>query len=240
MNDTIYAALVELVDAATSDRELTLIAAAATAVAAPQLAADLRDVRDQMRAAVRPKTMTDEELIVQSVLDLGVAELITHSTRDEQIAGLVIAAEAGAGGPLPGLHAELIRLRDAEHVEWRAQVDAAKAKLRAQADFTRIDPGDPFAPTALRENDRARRVFVAGAFGDPIRVHVPDPAPRISNLGEDFEDAVEPGEAGCRFAYGNRVPDPATVAPRIANVHESAAERRRIDEIKATISVGDL
>lgn len=240
MNDTIYENLAELVDASTTDRELTLIAAAATAVAAPQLAADLRGVRDRARAAVpRPKTLTDEELLVRSVMDLGLAELITHSTTDAEITAYVTAAEAGAGGPVFGLAEELHLLRDAEHVEWRAQVDAAKAKLRAQMDYTRIDPGDPFAPTALRENDRARRVFVAGAFGDPIRVQVPDPAPRISNLGDDG-DFVEPGEAGCRFAYGNRVPDPATVAPRIANVHESAAERRRIDELKATISVGDL
>ncbi|MBN7296631.1 hypothetical protein [Mycobacteroides abscessus] len=246
MNDTIYAALTELVDASTTDRELTLIAAAATAVAAPQLAADLRDVRDRARAAVpRPKTLTDEELLVRSVMDLGLAELITHSTTDAEITAYVTAAEAGAGGPVFGLAEELHLLRDAEHVEWRAQVDAAKAKLLAQMDYTRIDPGDPgdpgdpFAPTALRENDRARRVFVAGAFGDPIRVQVPDPAPRISNLGDDG-DFVEPGEAGCRFAYGNRVPDPATVAPRIANVHESAAERRRIDEIKANLRIEDL
>ncbi|MGC7260157.1 hypothetical protein RBA10_22475, partial [Mycobacteroides abscessus subsp. abscessus] len=77
MNDTIYAALSGLVDAGTSDRELELIAAAATAVAAPQLLADLRDVRDRERAAVRPKSLTDDEIAVQSVLDLGVAELIT-------------------------------------------------------------------------------------------------------------------------------------------------------------------
>lgn len=193
MNTSIYAALVELVDAATSDRELELIAAAATAVAAPQLAADLRDVRDRARAAVRPKTLNDDEIAVQSVLDLGLAELITHSTTDEQINAFVIAAEAGSGGPLPGLQAELIQLRDAEAAEHRSRID-----------FTRIDPDDPFAPTALRREDTGR-VFVGGAFGDPVSVQVSasvnsGAGPRIANVGET-EDFVEPGESGCRFAY---------------------------------------
>lgn len=228
MNLSIYEALAELVDASTTDRELTLIAAAATAVAAPQLASDLRDVRDRARAAVRPKTMTDEELLIQAALDNGLGELVTYATTDTEIDAYVTAAEAGAGGPLFGLREKLHLLRGEEAAE----------RLRAQMGYTRIDSRDPFCPTALQEN----RVFVGSAFGGPVSVHVPDPAsvaPRVGNVGESA-DVVEPGEAGCRFAYGNRVPDPATVAPRIANVHERAAERRRIDEIKATISVGDL
>ncbi|MGC7260196.1 hypothetical protein RBA10_22670, partial [Mycobacteroides abscessus subsp. abscessus] len=61
----------------------------------------------------------------------------------------------------------------------------------------------PFCPTALRsENERARRVFVGGAFGGPVPVHAEEPS--------------------------------------IGNVGESAEERRRIDELKATISVEDL
>ncbi|MFV8137446.1 hypothetical protein ACNQR7_07730 [Mycolicibacterium senegalense] len=174
MNDTIYAALVELVDAGTSDRELELIAAAATAVAAPQLAADLRGVRDRARAAVpRPKTLTDEELLVRSVMDLGLAELITHSTTDAEITAYVIAAEAGAGGPIPGLREELHLLRDAE-----------AAEHRSRGSYTRIDTADPFCPTALRETER--RVFVGGAFGGPVSVHAEEPS--IGNVGESAEE----------------------------------------------------
>lgn len=187
MNTSIYENLAGLIGASTTDRELELIAATATAVAAPQLAADLRALRDRARATVRPKSLTDEELLIQSVLDLGIAELITHATNDAEIDALVIAAEAGAGGPIPGLREELHLLRDAEAAEFRSRVD-----------FTTIDPDEPFAPTALRE--RERRVFVAGAFGDPIRVQVPDPAPRIANLGETA-DFVEAGESSCRHAY---------------------------------------
>ncbi|SHX66383.1 Uncharacterised protein [Mycobacteroides abscessus subsp. abscessus] len=194
MNDTIYENLAELVDASTTDRELELIAAAATAVAAPQLLADLRDARDRARATVRPKSLTDEELLIQSVLDLGIAELITHATSDAEITAYVTAAEAGAGGPVFGLAEELRVLRDAEAAE----------HLRVQVDYSRIDRDDPFCPTALRsENERARRVFVS-TVGGPVYVHAADPAPRIGNVGE------------------------------------TAAERRRIDEIKANLRIEDL
>lgn len=239
MNDT-YDNLTALVDASTTDRELTLIAAAATAVAAPQLASDLRRVRDQMRAAVRPKTLTDEEIVVQSVLDLGIAELITHATTNEQIDAYVTAAEAGAGGPLFGLKAELTRLRDAEAAE-------AAEQLRAHMDYTRIDSRDPFCPTALPREDTGR-VFVS-TVGGPVYVHAADPAssttvPRIANLGESAADFVEPGEAGCRYAYSYHVPGPVnrggSAEPRIANLHETAEERRRIDAIKANLRIEDL
>lgn len=50
-----------------------------------------------------------------------------------------------------------------------------------------------------------RRVFVGGAFGDPVSVQVSASVnsaavPRIANVGET-EDFAEPGESGCRFAY---------------------------------------
>lgn len=202
MNLNFYDTLAQLVDAGTTDRELNLIAAAATAVAAPQLASDLRDVRDRARAAVRPKTMTDEEIAVQSVMDLGVAELIRHDTTDAEIAALVVAAEAGSGGPIFGLKEGLHLLRDAEYSDWRAQVDAAKAQFEAEE---------------FGDDEAAGRVFMAGKVGDPIRICIPDPvsgqavpviasAPvrPISNLGEVFgEDYVLPGESGCRSAHRN-------------------------------------
>ncbi|MGV7586316.1 hypothetical protein PJI74_01110 [Mycobacterium kansasii] len=188
-------------------------------------------LRDAMRcahlAAEGAAVRIDEQLAVQAALDNGLGELVTYATTDTEIDAYVTAAEAGAGGPLFGLREKLHLLRGEEAAE----------RLRAQMDYTRIDSRDPFCPTALQETER--RVFVGGAFGGPVSVHAADPAPSIGNVGESA-DFVEPGEAGCRFAYGYHVPDPATVAPRIANVHESAAERRRIDELKATISVGDL
>lgn len=174
MNTGIYEALAELVDASTTDRELTLIAAAATAVAAPQLASDLRDVRDRARAAVRPKTMTDEELLIQSALDNGLGELVTYATTDTEIDAYVTAAEAGAGGPLFGLREKLHLLRGEEAAE----------RLRAQMDYTRIDSRDPFCPTALRETER--RVFVGGAFGGPVSVHAEERS--IGNVGESAEE----------------------------------------------------
>lgn len=200
MNLNFYDTLAELANASTTDRELNLIAAAATAVASPQLLADLRDIRDQERAAVRPKMMTDEEIVVQSVMDLGVAELIHHRTTDEEIDAYVTAVEAGAGAPIFGLKEGLTTLRDAEYSDWRAQVDAAKAQFEAE------EFGDDKA---------AGRVFMAGQPGDPIRICIPDPVsgkavpvlasgpvPPISNLGEVFgEDYVLPWESACRSAY---------------------------------------
>ncbi len=144
------------------------------------LAGTLRDLRWELRKAVTAEAAPriGDEVAVRSVLANGVAELIRYDTSDEQIAALVVAAEAGSGGPLPGLREELTRLRDEEASEHRRLVDVAKAKL----------------------GERERRVFVAGAFGDPIRVEVPDPAPRIANLGET-DEFVQPGESGCRHAY---------------------------------------
>lgn len=202
MNVNTYENLAALIQPSTTDRELALIAAAATAVAAPQLASDLRDVRDRARAAVRPKTMTDEEIVVRSVMDLGVAELITHATTNAEIDALVVAAEAGCGGPIFGLKEELRLLRDAEAAEWRVKVDEAKRQFEAEEFGDDADAG---------------RVFMAGKVGDPIRICIPDPVsgkavpviasgpvPPISNLGEVFEeDYVLPVESGCRFAHRN-------------------------------------
>lgn len=221
MNGNTYENLAALIQPSTTDRELELIAAAATATASAGLLADLRDVRDRQRGAVPPRTLADEQLLVRSVMDLGVAELITYRTTNEEIAAYVVAAEVGAGGPLFGLKEELTTLRDQEIAEWRVKVDVAKEQL------------------LKKENERARRVFVGGAYGAPVSVSVP----RIGNLAEVFdEDVVAPGESGCRFGYSYHVPDPVSsmTVPRIGNVGETAEERRRIDEIKAGLRVEDL
>lgn len=179
----IYENLAGLITAEMSDRELALIAAAATASASAELLADLHDVRDRQRGAVPSRTLTDDQLLVRSVMDLGVAELITHASTDTEIAAYVVAAEAGAGGPVFGLKEELIRLRDEVATEWRVRVDAAKERLR----------------------EEERRVFVS-AYGGPVSVSVPDPVssmtvPRIGNVGETAEERrrIDEIKAGLRI-----------------------------------------
>jgi hypothetical protein len=129
----------------------------------------LRLLRSQLREAAM--TTADNDVLIQSVLDNGVAELINAGTTDAGLDAYVVAAEAGNGGPIPGLREELHRLRDAQPVFWRDRW---------------IDPGDPFCPTALRYE---HRVFVAGPAGV---------APRIGNFGGDY---VQPDESGCPCAH---------------------------------------
>lgn len=176
------------------------------------LAGMLRDLRWELRKAVTKESAarTGDQVAIRNVLDNGVGELITHATTDAEIAALVIAAEAGAGGPIRGLHAELIRRRDAEFAEWRRQVDAAKERLLIDEATAR------FAAEEFGDEDTGR-VFMAGRQGDPVRICIPDPVsgkavpvsaagrvPRIANLHEGFEeDYLAPGEAGCRFAHRN-------------------------------------
>lgn len=160
------------------------------------LAGMLRDLRWELRKAVTKESAarTGDQIAVRSVLDNGVGELITHATTDAEIAAYVTAAEAGAGGPIRGLHAELIRRRDAEFAEWRRLVDAAKERIlidEAKARFAAEEFGD----------EDTGRVFMAGRQGDPVRICIPDPVsgkavpvsaagpvPRIANLHEDFEE----------------------------------------------------
>ncbi|SKR41669.1 Uncharacterised protein [Mycobacteroides abscessus subsp. abscessus] len=149
------------------------------------LAGMLRDLRWELRKAVTAEAAPriGDQVAVRNVLDNGVGELVTYATTDAEITTYVTAAEAGSGGPLPGLREELTRLRDEEASEHRRLVDVAKAKL----------------------GETERRVFVGGAFGDPVSVQVSASVnsaavPRIANVGET-EDFAEPGESGCRFAY---------------------------------------
>ncbi|WP_018601034.1 hypothetical protein [Mycobacterium sp. 155] len=150
MNDNIYDNLTDLVTATTTDHELELIVAAATAAASAELLADLTTLRDELRAIAAESArltmaLTDTEMVVRSVMDLGVAELVDHATTDEQIAAYVTAAEAGNGSPIFGLAEELHMLRDAERADWEQE----------------------------RERDR---VFATAAFGAP---HIEDPEYRV-------------------------------------------------------------
>ncbi|MDO3110492.1 hypothetical protein [Mycobacteroides abscessus] len=72
-----------------------------------------------------PANMSADEIVVQSVLDAGVAELITADTPDTVIAALVTAAELGNGGPIPGLTEALTSIRVGERDEHEARMELA-------------------------------------------------------------------------------------------------------------------
>lgn len=201
----------------------------------PFLPTQLRDLAlDQLRAGQR--TRSDEQLVVQAALDNGLAELITYATTNEQIAAYVVAAEAGAGGPIRGLHAELIRRRDAEHREWRRQVDEVKEQLlidEAKRQFEAEEFGD---------DADAGRVFVGGRPGDPVRICIPDPVsgkavpvfasgsePYISNLGEYADEFVQPGESRCRISTPDETPVEAVDWWALVDAQQKA-EQGKTDE----------
>ncbi|MBX8687420.1 hypothetical protein GO011_08250 [Mycobacterium sp. 20091114027_K0903767] len=76
----------------------------------------LLDVLHIVRGYLRGFAMdtASAAVLVQSVLDGGVAELVTASTTDTELDAIAVAAEAGHGAPIPELREELGRLRDAE------------------------------------------------------------------------------------------------------------------------------
>jgi hypothetical protein len=93
-------------------------------------------LREPAAAAVThtgPSTMTDAEILVQSVLDAGVAELVDADTSDEVIAALVTAAELGHRQPIPGLTEALTSIREAELDEHAQRMELADvlADIRA-------------------------------------------------------------------------------------------------------------
>lgn len=78
----------------------------------------LRLLRSQLRAAAMATAESgDTAVLIRSVLDGGVDELVTAETTDTELDLLVTAAEAGHGQPIPGLHHELELLREAERGE---------------------------------------------------------------------------------------------------------------------------
>ncbi|MBE5469576.1 hypothetical protein [Mycobacteroides abscessus] len=76
----------------------------------------LRLFRTQLRAAAMATAATtaDTALVIRSVLDGGVDELVTANTTDAELDVLVTAAEAGYGRSIPGLRRELELLREGE------------------------------------------------------------------------------------------------------------------------------
>lgn len=82
-----------------------------------ELAAQMDAYEQQLAADITATTMSDGEILVQSVLDHGVAELISAATPDADIATLVAAAELGHGGQIRGLSEALVSIRDGERAE---------------------------------------------------------------------------------------------------------------------------
>lgn len=75
----------------------------------------LRLLRTELRrAAMATAEAGDSLVLIQSVLDGGLDELISAETTDTELDLLVTSAEAGHGGAIPGLRRELTALRDAE------------------------------------------------------------------------------------------------------------------------------
>lgn len=58
--------------------------------------------------------MTDDEAAIAMALENGLADLVDPYTTDAELRAYVIAAEAGASGPIDGLREELVRLRAAK------------------------------------------------------------------------------------------------------------------------------
>lgn len=85
-----------------------------------------------------PATMTDAEILVQSVLDAGVAELITAHTPDAEIAALVSAAELGYRQPIPGLQEALTSIRAAERDKRASLMELADALADFAAEGVQI------------------------------------------------------------------------------------------------------
>ncbi|WP_018601048.1 hypothetical protein [Mycobacterium sp. 155] len=115
------------ISAWTTDEELSRLAANMHDVYGSRscTAADRQDVLRTFRTYLREAAMIAEgpaadALRVQFVLEDGVAERITATSTDEHLDLLLNAAEAGAGGNIPGLAEALLEIRAAGG--WRGRV----------------------------------------------------------------------------------------------------------------------
>lgn len=105
------------ISAWTNDEQLARLAAELEPVYGDRHSMDtqLRLFRSELRAAAMATAEAGDSLVlIRSVLDGGVDEVVTAETSDAQLDLLVTAAEAGHGGSIPGLRHELELLRDAE------------------------------------------------------------------------------------------------------------------------------
>lgn len=106
------------ISAWTSDEEIARLAAELESAYGDRHEMDthLRQLRTHLRAAAMATAASaaSDRLLIRSVLDGGVDELVTAETTDAQLDLLVTAAEAGHGQPIPGLRRELELLREGE------------------------------------------------------------------------------------------------------------------------------
>lgn len=107
-----------IVTAWTDDDAIARLAAALEPVYGDRHEMDthLRQLRSFLRAAAMATAASaaSDRLLIRSVLDGGLDEVVTAETTDAQLDLLVTAAEAGHGGAIPGLRRELELLREAE------------------------------------------------------------------------------------------------------------------------------
>lgn len=105
-----------IVSAWTTDEEIAIQAAEFESVYGDRydLDTELRLFRSRLRNAAMAQAAAGNRVLIQSVLDGGVDELVTASTTDADLDVLVTAAEAGYGSAIPGLRRELELLREAE------------------------------------------------------------------------------------------------------------------------------
>ncbi|MFV8137459.1 hypothetical protein ACNQR7_07795 [Mycolicibacterium senegalense] len=107
-----------IVTAWTDDDAIARLAAALEPVYGDRHVTDnaMRQLRTELRAAAMATAATaaDTALVIRSVLDGGLDEVVTANTTDAELDVLVTAAEAGHGGAIPGLRRELELLRAAE------------------------------------------------------------------------------------------------------------------------------
>lgn len=106
------------ISAWTTDEELAAVAADRAHVYGNRYETDtqLQLFRSQLRSATMATAAADagNQVLIQSVLDAGVDELVTADTTEADLDTIVTAAEAGYGAAIPGLRRELELLRDSE------------------------------------------------------------------------------------------------------------------------------
>ncbi|CPS11026.1 Uncharacterised protein [Mycobacteroides abscessus] len=104
------------ISAWTSDEEIAAMAADREHVYGNRydLDTEMRLFRAELRSAAMAQAAAGNRVLIQSVLDGGVDELVTAEATDEELSTIVTAAEAGYGKPILGLRRELELLRACE------------------------------------------------------------------------------------------------------------------------------
>ncbi|MBF9519515.1 hypothetical protein [Mycobacteroides chelonae] len=121
-----------------TDGEIAGQSAALSAVYGNQYEVDtaMRLFRAQLReAALTTGERPERPLMTEAVAVVGNMDyLVDADTSDAELRAYAAAAEAGAGGPIPELLDELVRLRDAERSERRFVAGAGRGTVRLGAE----------------------------------------------------------------------------------------------------------